>query len=231
MVALLLGLLVGALNVDFRLTLLAVILAVSSLYSLIFSTRGLATGFLETLNGDLKSSIYAFTTLFSAAECSIDIVTGHFCPMFYFNREVLTSLRDAIARGVRVRIILADSNASLTRIQKQIDSEIRDEFGKWLSEGKIWIGRFTGRIPFHFLIIDDKHVRIEESHPERADLEKPYCAKAGSSCKGGLNQPFDTRIEAEQVPGPGILLPFFIVKAPPGGGDKEFIQLRPTKGK
>jgi hypothetical protein len=177
-VALFVGLLLAALNLNFGITFIAVVLAIVSLYCLIFSTRGVATGFLETLNGDLEASIYALKTLFSAAEKSVDIVTGQFNPTYYFNPEVLVSLRDAIARGVQVRIILTEPTASLTQIETQIDHDIWKEFIAWQGEGKIWIRRFTGKIPFHFLIVDNKHVRIEETHPENIELKKPYKRRA-----------------------------------------------------
>ena len=49
------------------------------------------------------------------------------------------------------------------------------------------------------------------------------------SCKRRFYQPFDARLDAEQVASPRLLFPLFVTKAPPGCRDKEFIQVLAAK--
>ena len=167
-ICLLLGLLVASVNATPASTLIAFAVAVAGLCALIVSTNGMYTGYWETLNTDLASARGALALLFRSAKRSIKIVSGRFNPALYLSADVFQALRDALNRGVKVEVLLAEPGADLEDVGRLASAETLElwrEFKSWVLERKVSVRRVPHRARRHFMLVDDAHVRLEEAHP------------------------------------------------------------------
>ena len=107
------------------------------------------------INRDLEKGIEQSTMLFERANQggSIKIVAGEIEKRFYNDSKIIKALEDAKDRKVSIDIIfgpIAESgNDTILKLWKE------DKINLWL---------LKERYPKHFMLIDDKHVRVEEFH-------------------------------------------------------------------
>ncbi len=103
----------------------------------------------DVLAKDFKNEI---PKIFSLAKKDVFMSTGLYSG-FYNEGGIKTSIEKAIYTGVKLRIVIDKDGG------KPVDW-MKDE----IKNGKIEIKRSTEKIR-HIMIIDDKHIRIEDSHP------------------------------------------------------------------
>lgn len=164
---LVLCILLAVLNVHPVSTVLAVVLAVLALHILIVSSEGFYTAYMEELHSDLRGKIASVENLFTKAEKSMHLLVGELGPIIYFNKKIFSACRDAIKRGVGVKIILAEPDANLEGVKHKIDKQLWEEFAGWVHEDKVSIQRTTRRVSPHFIIVDDTHLWLEDAHAKR----------------------------------------------------------------
>ncbi len=165
-----LGILMAAINVHLVLTVCAFVAALVALHLLLTSRPMLYTGYLEDLNSDLPTTRQTLKALFNAAHKSIRILSGQLSPLAYFNSEIFDAWRDAIEnRNVSVEIVLGEPHINLDSLKGHVevlDGSFWDEFKGWMQDEQIVVLRTRRRAyPPHFIVVDGKHVRVEEPHP------------------------------------------------------------------
>lgn len=78
-------------------------------------------------------------------------------PLFFSEKKVLFALKEALNRGVRVKILF-DPNTKVKKLKK---------FQKLVQEHMTYITlkKMQESPPYHFWVIDGIHIRLEEPHP------------------------------------------------------------------
>lgn len=114
-------------------------------------------------NTDLESGIKICKELFDRAKSSIRIVAGNLDSRFYNNSQIVQALEKASERGVLIEIIHGP----------QIDPASK-EILRLKSEKKVKLYRYKKRPADQFMVIDRKHVRVEEFHHSEQDERRAY---------------------------------------------------------
>jgi hypothetical protein len=101
--------------------------------------------------------------LFKKAGASIKIVSGNLSSSFYNDPEIIQALDEASQRGVCIEIIHGTpmdlGNGRLFELQEQ---------------GKIMLYALK-EYPIHqFIVVDGKHVRVEEPHYQKQGSRRAY---------------------------------------------------------
>lgn len=100
--------------------------------------------------------------LFGKAKHSIKIVAGELASQFYLNPQIIQALEERIARGVTIEIIHGP--------------DADEESATTLHSLGIKLYEHGPRPTIHFMVVDGKHARVEESHlsgdEERCDYRK-----------------------------------------------------------
>jgi len=111
-------------------------------------------------NRSIDEAINMSKKLFDKAEHSIKIVSGSLDHSFYESFLIVDALKRASDRGVEVEIVCGPD----------VDGETSQLFDL-ADAGKIKLYQLDRRPSVHFIVVDGKHVRIEEYHtpfqPER----------------------------------------------------------------
>jgi len=169
---------VAIINFSRAVTVLSVAVGVVGLHLLFLSTRGLHTGYMETLNGTFGAALETISGLIRIARKNVRMVSGQLSPAFYFHEKIFTELRDAINRGVKIEIILGEPDTTRDKLQSSAPHCEWQEFLSWLDEGKVTLRRTPFRIRQHFILVDGVHVRVEEPHAKVKNLAAPAGRRA-----------------------------------------------------
>lgn len=108
-------------------------------------------------NASLESIKEKTENLFSLSKRNIKIVSGKLNSDLYASSKIVDALSKALENNVKIEIILDGENIDPKSIQLK----------KWIEEDKILFCKLLHyKVSNHFTIVDDKHVRVEESHEE-----------------------------------------------------------------
>lgn len=120
-----------------------------------------------------------------SAKRSIAILSGCFCHDFYSGNNISEVIREKakeLPEG-SIRIITADGEIcdDIFKLKESVNAE----YGKNIIEYRP--GKFNGSTPLkHFLVVDGKRYRLEESHPVIKEGKAPEFVKAEVCCNGEI---------------------------------------------
>jgi len=104
-------------------------------------------------NRDISRSKVFFKELIDRAQSWIGIVAGNLSHEFYDDPEILEAFRQAHGRGVEIEIIhgpnVDEKSQAILRLAQ---------------EGIVHLYRFPKRPKNHFVVVDEKHVKVEDFH-------------------------------------------------------------------
>lgn len=107
--------------------------------------------------------------LFKKAKNSINIVAGNVNSAFYNDSLIVDAIQSAVERGVNVRIAYDPHALQSRRVKSAV-----------LKIPKVEVWKLKESPDRHIMIVDGKHVRIEQKHPNGA-IRTPaiICRNAG----------------------------------------------------
>lgn len=107
-------------------------------------------------NDGFEAAVRETPALFDRAERKLFISTGLY-PRFYEHDNVKSGLERAMRRGVNIKILVPPS--------KSLDGT--PTIKKWAKEKLLQVRNGEQMLP-HFIVVDDKHVRLETPHPSES---------------------------------------------------------------
>ncbi len=114
-------------------------------------------------NRDVLRGKMLFTKLVDRAQSRVCIVSGNLSHTFYNDAEVLETFRRAHGRGVEIEIIhgpnINENSQAILRLNQ---------------EGIVRLYRFPERPKHHFVVVDEKHIRVEDFHLEGQAERQAY---------------------------------------------------------
>lgn len=106
-----------------------------------------------TINTSLSAAITTTTELFNQAKETIWIVAGRLNEDLWASSDVIEAIEAAAKRNVEIRFIFGPKidpkNKEIPRLHK---------------EGKIYLHKLGERPEAQFIVVDEKHARVEEAH-------------------------------------------------------------------
>lgn len=161
---------VVVINLNLPTTIITFLLAALAIYFFIESINGLHTGFLERLNASPEEAINSIEDLFRSANSSAEIITGSFPESIYFDDRVFEAAKAAKERGVKIEILIGEPTSQLSYLKKGKNEKI-NQFLSWVETKEISLKRTDKKVRDHFMVVDKLHVRDEDLHGPRKNIE------------------------------------------------------------
>ena len=167
LLSLLFFIVIAGINFNPIATIFAIVGTCAMLFYFIWSTDGLYTGYLETLNSDVTVAKKNIASLISSSNESVKIISATLSPAIYCQPDVFYEIEEAKKRGVKFEIILSGNVKAPGDKIRPSKNESLENFNKlwsWVRNGEIEVYCFRGDPWPHIMIVDNLHVRIEDKH-------------------------------------------------------------------